>query len=86
MAGGGRLAQEPCREHGRALSASPHLQERSEPAPWLCPFHPPLQLFFVLHNSWRLPSFRLARIKVWNYWTASGSDPLTGHAQVHLPA
>lgn len=45
---------------------------RNEPSPWLCPFHPPLQLFFILRNTRQLPDFALARIKVWNYWTADG--------------
>ncbi|XP_055994774.1 katanin-interacting protein [Sorex fumeus] len=45
---------------------------RSTSSPWLCPFQPPLQLFFILRNTLQLPSFRLAKIKVWNYWTADG--------------
>ncbi|XP_014650074.1 PREDICTED: uncharacterized protein KIAA0556 homolog isoform X2 [Ceratotherium simum simum] len=39
---------------------------------WTCPFHPPLQLFFVLRNTRQLRDFGLAEITVWNYWTADG--------------
>lgn len=43
-----------------------------DPSLWLCPFHPPLQLFFVIRNTRQLQDFGLAKIKVWNYWTAEG--------------
>ncbi|XP_023414639.2 katanin-interacting protein isoform X7 [Loxodonta africana] len=39
---------------------------------WTCPFQPPLQLFFIVRNTQQLHDFRLAKIKVWNYWTAEG--------------
>ncbi|XP_066239210.1 katanin-interacting protein isoform X3 [Saccopteryx leptura] len=41
-------------------------------SPWMCPFRRPLQLFFVVRNARLLPTFRLATIRVWNYWTADG--------------
>ncbi|KAM8779603.1 katanin-interacting protein [Rhynchonycteris naso] len=44
-------------------------QDRSS---WMCPFHRPLQLFFVIRNTCRLHTFGLAKIRVWNYWTADG--------------
>uniref|UniRef100_A0A8C3WPP8 Katanin interacting protein n=1 Tax=Catagonus wagneri TaxID=51154 RepID=A0A8C3WPP8_9CETA len=39
---------------------------------WMCPFHPPLQLFFVIRNTRQLRDFGLSKIKVWNHWTAEG--------------
>ncbi|XP_059271055.1 katanin-interacting protein isoform X1 [Mustela nigripes] len=54
-----------------------HLVNRSfasmkDPSLWRCPFHPPLQLLFVIRNTRQLQDFGLAKIKVWNYWTAEG--------------
>ncbi|XP_062036040.1 katanin-interacting protein-like [Lepus europaeus] len=45
-------------------------QSAKDASPWVCPFHPPLQLFFVIRNTRQLSNFGLAEIKVWNYWTA----------------
>ena len=47
-------------------------QSKKDPSLWTCPFYPPLQLFFVIRNTSRLHDFDLAKIKVWNYWTADG--------------
>ncbi|XP_070269528.1 katanin-interacting protein isoform X4 [Myotis yumanensis] len=49
-----------------------NLASKKDSSLWTCPFHPPLQLFFVIRNTRRLHAFGLARIKVWNYWTADG--------------
>ncbi|XP_029802522.1 protein KIAA0556 homolog isoform X1 [Suricata suricatta] len=49
-----------------------NLTSKKDPSLWMCPFHPPLQLFFVIRNTSRLQDFDLAKIKVWNYWTADG--------------
>ncbi|XP_045428482.1 katanin-interacting protein isoform X3 [Pipistrellus kuhlii] len=49
-----------------------NLASKKDSSLWTCPFHPPLQLFFVIRSTRRLPAFGLARIKVWNYWTADG--------------
>ncbi|XP_027965645.1 protein KIAA0556 homolog isoform X4 [Eumetopias jubatus] len=49
-----------------------NLASKKDPSLWMCPFHPPLQLFFVIRNTRRLQDFGLAKIKVWNYWTADG--------------
>ncbi|XP_043416180.1 katanin-interacting protein isoform X2 [Prionailurus bengalensis] len=49
-----------------------NLASKKDPSLWTCPFHPPLQLFFVIRNTSRLHDFDLAKIKVWNYWTADG--------------
>ncbi|XP_076997573.1 katanin-interacting protein isoform X4 [Tamandua tetradactyla] len=49
-----------------------NLASKKEPSLWTCPFHPPLQLFFIIRNTSRLRDFGLAKIKVWNYWTADG--------------
>uniref|UniRef100_A0A8C6S9F0 KIAA0556 n=1 Tax=Neogobius melanostomus TaxID=47308 RepID=A0A8C6S9F0_9GOBI len=34
---------------------------------WTCPFHPPIQLYFVIRNTERTPDFGISRIKIWNY-------------------
>ncbi|XP_035987908.1 katanin-interacting protein isoform X1 [Fundulus heteroclitus] len=34
---------------------------------WTCPFHPPIQLYFVIRNSQRSLDFGISSIKVWNY-------------------
>ncbi|XP_036159031.1 katanin-interacting protein isoform X3 [Myotis myotis] len=49
-----------------------NLASKKDSSLWTCPFHPPLQLFFVIRNTRRLHAFGLAKIKVWNYWTADG--------------
>ncbi|XP_053410642.1 katanin-interacting protein isoform X2 [Nycticebus coucang] len=49
-----------------------NLAVKKEPSLWTCPFHPPLQLFFVIRNTRQLCDFNLAKIKVWNYWTTDG--------------
>ncbi|XP_045051269.2 katanin-interacting protein isoform X3 [Desmodus rotundus] len=48
------------------------LASKKDSSLWMCPFHPPLQLFFVIRNTRLLRAFGLAKIKVWNYWTADG--------------
>ncbi|XP_053527604.1 katanin-interacting protein isoform X2 [Artibeus jamaicensis] len=54
------------------LLVNRNLSSKQDPSLWTCPFHPPLQLFFVLRNTRLLPAFGLAKVKVWNYWTADG--------------
>nr|CAI9709088.1 unnamed protein product [Rangifer tarandus platyrhynchus] len=49
-----------------------NLAGKKDPSLWTCPFHPPLQLFFVIRNTGQLHDFGLTKIKVWNYWTADG--------------
>ncbi|XP_051543364.1 katanin-interacting protein-like isoform X2 [Myxocyprinus asiaticus] len=34
---------------------------------WACPFHPPIQLYFIIRNVERSPDFSISRIKIWNY-------------------
>ncbi|XP_038585886.1 katanin-interacting protein isoform X1 [Micropterus salmoides] len=34
---------------------------------WTCPFHPPVQLYFIIRNTERSPDFGISRIKIWNY-------------------
>lgn len=48
------------------------LVSKKDPPVWTCPFHPPLQLYFIIHNIRQLRDFGLAKIKVRNYWTADG--------------
>ncbi|KAM9336090.1 katanin-interacting protein [Symphorus nematophorus] len=34
---------------------------------WTCPFHPPIQLYFIIRNTERSLDFGISRIKIWNY-------------------
>nr|XP_057917653.1 katanin-interacting protein isoform X2 [Doryrhamphus excisus] len=34
---------------------------------WTCPFHPPVQLYFIIRNMERSADFGVSRIKIWNY-------------------
>lgn len=34
---------------------------------WTCPFHPPVQLYFIIRNTERAPDFGISRIRIWNY-------------------
>ncbi|KAM9424231.1 katanin-interacting protein [Pholidichthys leucotaenia] len=34
---------------------------------WTCPFHPPIQLYFIIRNTERSPDFGISSIKIWNY-------------------
>ncbi|XP_039990940.1 katanin-interacting protein isoform X1 [Xiphias gladius] len=34
---------------------------------WTCPFHPPIQLYFIIRNTEHSPDFGISRIKIWNY-------------------
>ncbi|XP_070708413.1 katanin-interacting protein isoform X2 [Pempheris klunzingeri] len=34
---------------------------------WTCPFHPPIQLYFIIRNTERSPDFGISHIKIWNY-------------------
>ncbi|XP_035002049.2 katanin-interacting protein isoform X3 [Hippoglossus stenolepis] len=34
---------------------------------WTCPYHPPIQLYFIIRNTERSPDFGISRIKIWNY-------------------
>ena len=60
-----------CANHNNVLLLLA-FQGKKDPSLWTCPFHPPLQLFFVIRNTGQLRDFGLTKIKVWNYWTADG--------------
>lgn len=34
---------------------------------WTCPFHSPIQLYFIIRNTERTLDFGISRIKIWNY-------------------
>ncbi|XP_029383143.1 protein KIAA0556 isoform X2 [Echeneis naucrates] len=34
---------------------------------WMCPFHPPIQLYFIIRNTERSLDFGISHIKIWNY-------------------
>ncbi|NWZ67427.1 K0556 protein, partial [Acrocephalus arundinaceus] len=50
---------------------------------WMCPFHPPVQLYFVIRNPTRSRDFGIAKIKIWNYNTTTPSLDV-GAKQVKL--
>uniref|UniRef100_A0A674I658 Katanin interacting protein n=1 Tax=Terrapene triunguis TaxID=2587831 RepID=A0A674I658_9SAUR len=41
---------------------------------WTCPFHAPVQLYFVIRNPSRSRDFGISKIKIWNYNTTTLSD------------
>ncbi|KAM7038776.1 katanin-interacting protein isoform 5-T6 [Acridotheres tristis] len=51
---------------------------------WMCPFHPPVQLYFVIRNPTRSRDFGIAKIKIWNYNTTAPSDLDVGAKKVKL--
>ncbi|XP_030338251.1 protein KIAA0556 homolog isoform X1 [Strigops habroptila] len=51
---------------------------------WMCPFHPPVQLYFVIRNLTRSHDFGISKIKIWNYNTTTPSDLDVGARKVKL--
>ncbi|KAM9222544.1 katanin-interacting protein [Leptosomus discolor] len=51
---------------------------------WMCPFHPPIQLYFVVRNPTRSHDFGISKIKIWNYNTTTPSDLDVGAKKVKL--
>ncbi|NWW83539.1 K0556 protein, partial [Climacteris rufus] len=51
---------------------------------WMCPFHPPVQLYFVIRNPTRSRGFGISKIKIWNYNTTTASDLDVGAKKVKL--
>nr|XP_009934611.1 PREDICTED: uncharacterized protein KIAA0556 homolog [Opisthocomus hoazin] len=51
---------------------------------WMCPFHPPIQLYFVIRNPTRSHDFGISKIKIWNYNTTTPSDLDVGVKKVKL--
>ncbi|XP_032929660.1 katanin-interacting protein isoform X2 [Catharus ustulatus] len=51
---------------------------------WMCPFHPPVQLYFVIRNPTRSRDFGISKIKIWNYNTTTPSDLDIGAKKVKL--
>uniref|UniRef100_A0A8B9FNV2 KIAA0556 n=1 Tax=Amazona collaria TaxID=241587 RepID=A0A8B9FNV2_9PSIT len=51
---------------------------------WMCPFHPPVQLYFVIRNLTRSHDFGISKIKIWNYNTTAPSDLDVGAREVKL--
>ncbi|XP_027738603.1 protein KIAA0556 homolog isoform X1 [Empidonax traillii] len=61
-----------------------NLNLRKESCLWMCPFHPPIQLYFVIRNPTRSCDFGLSKIKIWNYSTTTPSDLDVGAKKVKL--
>ncbi|OPJ87736.1 hypothetical protein AV530_001143 [Patagioenas fasciata monilis] len=51
---------------------------------WMCPFHPPVQLYFVIRNPTRSHDFGISKIKIWNYNTTTPCDLDVGARKVKL--
>ncbi|XP_009980634.1 PREDICTED: uncharacterized protein KIAA0556 homolog [Tauraco erythrolophus] len=51
---------------------------------WMCPFHPPIQLYFVIRNPARSRDFGISKIKIWNYNTTAPCDLDVGAKKVKL--
>ncbi|NXU57334.1 K0556 protein, partial [Turnix velox] len=51
---------------------------------WMCPFHPPIQLYFVIRNPTRSRDFGISKIKIWNYNTTTLCDLNVGAKKVKL--
>ncbi|XP_075623883.1 katanin-interacting protein isoform X2 [Balearica regulorum gibbericeps] len=51
---------------------------------WICPFHPPIQLYFVIRNPTRSRDFGISKIKIWNYNTTTPCDLDVGAKKVKL--
>ncbi|NXC44287.1 K0556 protein, partial [Penelope pileata] len=49
-----------------------NLNTTKESVLWMCPFHPPIQLYFVIRNPTRSCDFGVSKIKIWNYSTTTG--------------
>ncbi|XP_027539469.1 protein KIAA0556 homolog isoform X5 [Neopelma chrysocephalum] len=61
-----------------------NLNLRKESCLWMCPFHPPIQLYFVIRNPTRSCDFGISKIKIWNYSTTTPSDLDVGAKKVKL--
>ncbi|NXA09629.1 K0556 protein, partial [Sapayoa aenigma] len=61
-----------------------NLNLTKENFPWMCPFHPPVQLYFVIRNPTRSRDFGISKIKIWNYNTTTPSDLDVGAKRVKL--
>ncbi|NXN20576.1 K0556 protein, partial [Nycticryphes semicollaris] len=51
---------------------------------WTCPFHPPVQLYFVIRNPTRSRGFGISKIKIWNYNPTTPCDLNVGAKKVKL--
>ncbi|XP_065540084.1 katanin-interacting protein isoform X3 [Lathamus discolor] len=51
---------------------------------WMCPFHPPVQLYFVIRNLTRSHDFGISKIEIWNYNTTTPSDLDVGARKVKV--
>ncbi|XP_044160774.1 katanin-interacting protein isoform X1 [Bufo gargarizans] len=51
---------------------------------WMCPFHPPVQLYFVIRNPSRSCDFDICKVKIWNYnKTLSDLDIGAKHVKIY---
>ncbi|NXD15006.1 K0556 protein, partial [Nothocercus nigrocapillus] len=51
---------------------------------WMCPFYPPIQLYFVIRNPTRSRDFGISKIRIWNYSTTTLSDLDIGAKKVKV--
>ncbi|NXT02838.1 K0556 protein, partial [Jacana jacana] len=63
---------------------SKNLHTTEESFLWTCPFHPPVQLYFVIRNPARSRGFGISKIKIWNYNPTTPCDLNVGAKKVKL--
>ncbi|MBN3303867.1 K0556 protein, partial [Amia calva] len=52
---------------------------------WACPFHPPVQLYFIIRNPERSPHFGISKFKIWNYnRSLTDLDVGARHVRIYL--
>uniref|UniRef100_A0A8D0HPI4 Katanin interacting protein n=1 Tax=Sphenodon punctatus TaxID=8508 RepID=A0A8D0HPI4_SPHPU len=51
---------------------------------WMCPFYPPIQLYFVIRNPSQSSDFGISKIKIWSYNTTTLSDLDVGAKNVKV--
>uniref|UniRef100_F6VXB4 Katanin-interacting protein n=1 Tax=Xenopus tropicalis TaxID=8364 RepID=F6VXB4_XENTR len=49
-----------CLVNGKTLTTKEHFM-------WTCPFHPPVQLYFIIRNATKSADFDISKLKIWNY-------------------
>ncbi|NP_001088144.1 protein KATNIP homolog [Xenopus laevis] len=49
-----------CLVNGKTLTTKEHFM-------WTCPFHPPVQLYFIIRNATKSGDFDISKMKIWNY-------------------
>ncbi|KAM4697791.1 katanin-interacting protein [Rhinophrynus dorsalis] len=66
-----------CLVNGKTQTTKEHFM-------WTCPFHPPVQLYFIVRNPTRSCDFDISKMKIWNYnKTLSDLDIGAKHVKIY---